>query len=288
MRAGERARVTEAGRAAEGGLRGRAGFRPDRPVHEKLTLAHPGTKQSPRWNHRAGPPSARFDLQLREDDLPQVLRSSPAACHQLPQALVRVRPPFFEISLVSRPISVIFRFFERSKSADSPPVATGYYDLSHSSQLRPKKKLSEYSVSMVVVDVSNDVPRLWDEKRLADPFLPPLQSKRLAPGVHTSTLSTRRGRCNGILVSRLEISRSLRLGFLGSGGKEGESCCGVFGRRVGLAEPACWIVLLLHASCEGRRRLACSRRVEVRQVAALGFRTGFFSLACVRCPGLSS
>merc|ERR1712093_782941 len=43
----------------------------------------------PRWHHRAVAPHPCVDVQLRQDDLPQVLRAPPAARDQLPQALVR-------------------------------------------------------------------------------------------------------------------------------------------------------------------------------------------------------
>ncbi|CAK0897593.1 unnamed protein product [Prorocentrum cordatum] len=42
-----------------------------------------------RWRHRALPGRARAQVQLRQDDLPQVLRAAASACGELPQEEVR-------------------------------------------------------------------------------------------------------------------------------------------------------------------------------------------------------
>lgn len=48
--------------------------------------------------HRAFSPYARPEVQLRQADLPQMLRSSPASCHQLPQEEVCFFPFWIIIS----------------------------------------------------------------------------------------------------------------------------------------------------------------------------------------------
>merc|ERR1740130_1859355 len=48
---------------------------------------------SPRWCHRAVARSAGEEVQLRQDDLPQVLRSFACACGELPQEEVRPHEP---------------------------------------------------------------------------------------------------------------------------------------------------------------------------------------------------
>jgi hypothetical protein len=66
------------------------------PVHlRRITslvvclCAPPCALQPPWWYHRALAPHPREHLQLRQDDLPQVLRPSPSPCDQLQEALLR-------------------------------------------------------------------------------------------------------------------------------------------------------------------------------------------------------
>eukprot|EP00929_Paragymnodinium_shiwhaense_P114986 TRINITY_DN8355_c0_g1_i2.p1 TRINITY_DN8355_c0_g1~~TRINITY_DN8355_c0_g1_i2.p1 ORF type:complete len:113 (+),score=18.81 TRINITY_DN8355_c0_g1_i2:9-347(+) len=56
-------------------------------VHAPLGLA------LARWCHRAFPGRAREEVQLRQDDLPKVLRTPACACSQLPQEEVRPHQP---------------------------------------------------------------------------------------------------------------------------------------------------------------------------------------------------
>ncbi|CAK0897591.1 unnamed protein product [Prorocentrum cordatum] len=58
-----------------------------------------------RWRHRALPGRARAQVQLRQDDLPQVLRAAASACGELPQEEVRSHqlPPPQEEAEVSSP-----------------------------------------------------------------------------------------------------------------------------------------------------------------------------------------
>ncbi|OTB13212.1 hypothetical protein K445DRAFT_337106, partial [Daldinia sp. EC12] len=65
---------------------------PLRLQHPEGVYPPPGPP-SPWWYHRALAQGSRLQVQLRQDDLPQVLRPSSSPCHQLPQAQVRPHQP---------------------------------------------------------------------------------------------------------------------------------------------------------------------------------------------------
>ncbi|KAF8863192.1 hypothetical protein BDZ45DRAFT_136726 [Acephala macrosclerotiorum] len=58
-----------------------------------IGIDSPPCSSSPWWYHRAISQSPCLQVQLREDDLPQVLRPSPTPCHQLQKEEVRPHQP---------------------------------------------------------------------------------------------------------------------------------------------------------------------------------------------------
>jgi hypothetical protein len=61
--------------------------------HPTIGIDTSSRPPSPRRYHRALPQSSGLQVQLRKDDLPQVLRSSATPCNQLPKEEVRPHQP---------------------------------------------------------------------------------------------------------------------------------------------------------------------------------------------------
>ncbi|PYI36481.1 ubiquitin-domain-containing protein [Aspergillus indologenus CBS 114.80] len=105
------------------------------PDQQRLIFAgvHPSPRPpSPWWYHRALPQGPRLQVQLREVHLPQVLRSSPSPCHQLPQEEVRSHqpaPPQEEAQVNDSPVTVFLRCWGRKALLGllRPDCNVGYY-----------------------------------------------------------------------------------------------------------------------------------------------------------------
>merc|ERR1711915_377195 len=111
-----------------------------------LRLQHPKGIHAPsrpeaqRWNHRALSQNVGAEIQLREDDLPQVLRSLASSRHQLPQEELRSyqQPPPQEeaqVNVDDSTVEVLGSFH-----VDSFHVDSELFYSSHSQSLKRIRK----------------------------------------------------------------------------------------------------------------------------------------------------